>query len=182
MKSKGGKYNLRYDLVVCVESLSHFIFKLPRFRILNSLKSSYLKLFFGAIIGKRVVFYPDIWLLTGRNLKLGDDVDLAYGVLLTTDGGLEIGDRTLIGYGTKILTGNHRIPILPEKIFSAGHEKKPVKIGKDVWIGANCIILPGVSIGDNSVIAGGAVVTSNVESGKIYGGVPAREISSRVSQ
>ncbi len=170
---------MKYFLVVAVETLSWLIFRLPRFRTLNGLKSMYLRLAFGARIGKRVVYYPGIWVFTGRRLVLGDDVDLATGVLVTTDGGVTIGDRTLVGYGTQILSRNHRIPPLPQPIFASGHEAGPVRIGTDVWIGAGCIVLPGVRIGDHAVVAAGSVVTKEVPPGAIVGGVPARIIRMR---
>jgi acetyltransferase-like isoleucine patch superfamily enzyme len=170
---------LRYFLVVLVESVSYLIFLMPRFRFLNYIKSKYLSFFFGAQIGRGVVYYPGVWIFTGRKLFLGDGVDLAKGVLITTDGGVTIGDRTLVGYSTHILSSNHRIPMFPGKIFDAGHEKKQVTIGQDVWIGANCIILPGVEIGSGSVVAAGSVVTKSFPSGVIVAGVPARIIKER---
>lgn len=170
---------MKYALVVAVEAISTFLFSLPRFRTLNALKSLYLRLFFGARIGRRVVYYSGVWVFTGRRLVIGDDVDFARGVLVTTDGGLEIGDRTLIGYGTQILTRNHRIPEFPARIFDSGHVPAPVKIGCDVWLGANCVVLPGVTIGDGAVIAAGAVVTKDVPSGAIAAGVPAKVVRYR---
>lgn len=139
----------------------------------------YLKIFFGAKVGRRVVFYPGLWIFTGRNLTLGDDVDLAKGVLLTTDGGVAIGDRVLIGYRTQILSGNHRVPPIPARIFDAGHLKGPVSIGNDVWIGANCVIVAGVTIGEGAVVAAGSVVTKNVDPYTFVGGVPAKFIKAR---
>ncbi len=164
---------MKYFLVVLVETVSYSIFLLPRFRLLNALKSLYLRLAFGARIGKRVVYYPGIWIFTGRNLDIGDDVDFARGVLVTTSGGVTIGARTLIGYGTSILSSNHRIPKLPGTIFSSGHEHQAVTIGKDVWIGANCTILPGVVIGEGSVVAAGSVVTRCVPKHAVVAGIPA---------
>lgn len=169
----------KYGFVVAVESISWLIFQLPRFRILNIIKALYLRIFFESKIGKRVVFYPGIWIFTGRKLILGDDVDLAKGVLITTDGGVSIGDRTLVGYGTHILSRNHNIPEGRTRIFDSGHTNKSVKIGSDVWIGANCTILPGVTIGDGSVIAAGSVVTKDVNEFSIVAGVPARTIKIR---
>src|SRR5690606_20750724 len=112
-------------------------------------------------------------------LRLGNHVDLAWGVLITSGGGVQIGDRTLVGYGTKILSTNHIIPNKPGKIFSAGHSKKEVIIGQDVWIGANCVIVAGVEIGNGAVIAAGSVVTKNVKEYTIVGGVPAKLIRER---
>jgi len=117
--------------------------------------------------------------MTGRNLTIGDNVDFAKDVLMTTDGGVTIGDRTLIGYRTQILSRNHVIPPAGERIFNSGHEEKPVSIGSDVWIGANCLILPGIVIGNGAVVAGGAVVTRDIPEKSIAGGVPARIISQR---
>lgn len=170
---------MKYGIVVLIETISFFIFHLPRFRFLNALKSFYLKFFFGAKIGRRVVYYPSIWIFTGRNLKLGNDVDLAKGVLITTDGGVSIGDRTLVGYGTSILSSNHNIPTNQERIFNAGHTRAPVHISSDVWIGANCTILPGVTVGEGAVIAAGSIVTKDVAPFTMVGGVPAKLIRIR---
>ncbi|WP_286295416.1 acyltransferase [Vibrio apostichopi] len=175
MKSKV----VRNELVIFVESLSWLVFLLPRFRVLNYLKSMYLRIFFSATVGKRVVYYPGIWVFSGRNLVIGNDVDFAKGVLVTTDGGLVIKDRVLIGYGTNILTSNHKIPNGKDKIFGAGHIKKRVIIENDVWIGSNCVILPGVTIGEGSVVAAGSVVTKDIPSFCICAGVPAKKIKDR---
>lgn len=170
---------MKYIIVCWIEFFSQLIFMLPRFRLLNYIKSLYLRVFFGAKVGKRVVFYSNIWVFTGRNLTLGDDVDLATGVLITTDGGVFIGDRTLVGYGTKILSSNHKVPKLPSRIFDSGHTKAPVCIANDVWIGANCIILPGVRIGEGAIVAAGSVVTKDIPANVFVGGVPAKIIKER---
>lgn len=138
-----------------------------------------LSVVFKAKIGRRVVYYPGIWIFTGQNLTVGDDVDFAHGVLVTTGGGVQIGNRTLIGYGARILTSNHRMPPVPERIFDAGHDIAPVVIGSDVWIGSNAIVLPGVTIGEGAVIAAGSVVTKDVSAWTIVGGVPAKLIRMR---
>jgi acetyltransferase-like isoleucine patch superfamily enzyme len=170
---------MKYAFVVAVETLSWLVFLLPRFRVVNAFKSAYLRLFFGAKVGKKVVFYPSVWIFTGRNLVVGDNVDFAKDVLVTTDGGVTIGHRTLIGYRTQILSGNHTVPPKPQRIFDSGHTKAPVKIGDDVWIGANTIILPGVEIGEGAVIAAGSVVTKNVPAFSYAAGIPARVIKER---
>lgn len=170
---------MKYALVVTVETISWLLFLLPRYRLLNALKSNYLKFFFGARIGRRVVYYPGVWIFTGRNLSLGDDVDLAKGVLVTSGGGVSIGDRVLVGYGTSIISSNHRIPPMHGRIFESGHVRDAVTIQRDVWIGANCTILPGVTIGEGAVVAAGSVVTRDVPPFSVVGGVPARVIKVR---
>lgn len=165
--------------VVLAETVTTCVFLLPRFRMLNFFKSLYLRLVFGSRIGSRVVYYPGVFISPGRNMDVGDDVDFAAGVLVTTGGGVKIGDRVLIGYRTQILSRNHAVPPLPARIFDAGHESAPVTIASDVWIGANCVILPGVTIGEGAVVAAGSVVTKDVEAGDIVAGIPARKIKSR---
>lgn len=167
--------NLRTkNFLICThEAILSILFSLPRHRVFNVIKSVFLRLL-GAEIGKRVVFYPGVWIVPGRKLVVGDDVDFALDVLLSTSGGVRIGDRVLIGYRTQILSTNHIIPNCDERIFSAGHEYKTIIIEDDVWIGANCMILAGVSIGKGAVVAGGSVVTKSVLPYAIVGGNPAK--------
>ena len=158
--------------------LMQFTFALPRYRVFIWLKEFLLRLQ-GAKFGKRVVIYPGVWIAPGRNLIVGDDVDIAKDVLITTAGGVEIGARTLIGYRTQILSANHNVPPASERIFGAGHDLKKITISSDVWIGANCIITAGVTIGEGTVIAAGAVVTKDIPPFVYAGGVPARVIKTR---
>lgn len=169
---------IRPFFVVSYEFLQTLLFSLPRYRTINWLKARFLGLM-GAQIGRRPVFYPGVWIAPGRGLSAGDDVDFALGVLITTGGGVSIGSRVLIGYRTQILSTNHLIPDQPQRIFGNGHSRSPVNIGSDVWIGANCIILPGISIGEGAVVAAGSVVTKDVPPFAIVGGNPARLIRNR---
>lgn len=164
--------------VVSYEFVQQMLFALPRYRMLGFLKANFLRVN-GAKIGKRCTFYPRVWVAPGRNLVLGDDVDLALDVLITTSGGVEIGDRTLVGYRAQIISANHSVPPKPAAIFGSGHDKAKITIGSDVWVGANSMILPGVSIGDGAVVAGGSVVSKDVEPYAIVAGVPAKLIRFR---
>lgn len=165
-------------LVVSYEVVMQAIFSLPRYPLFNSIKSMFLSCM-GANIGKRVIYYPGVWIEPGRNFVVGDDVDFALGVQVSTEGGVTIGDRVLIGYGTKIFSSNHVVPPMTERIFNSGAKYDPVRIANDVWIGSNCIILPGVTIGEGAVIAAGSVVTRSVGRGEMVAGVPARLIRNR---
>jgi acetyltransferase-like isoleucine patch superfamily enzyme len=164
--------------VVSYEAVQQILFALPRYRLLGVLKACFLRLN-GAKIGSRCVFYPGVWIAPGRSLVLGDDVDLALGAIITTSGSVEIGDRTLIGYRAQIISANHNIPNSHGPIFGSGHDKAKVTIGSDVWIGANSLILPGVTIGNGAVVAGGSVVSRDVAAYTIVGGIPARFIKLR---
>jgi acetyltransferase-like isoleucine patch superfamily enzyme len=164
--------------VISYELLMNVLFALPRFRIFIFFKKILL-LSMGAKIGKGVVIYPGVWVTPGKNLIIEDNVDLAKDVLITTTGGVFIGKRTLIGYRTQILSANHTIPPRNEPFPISGDKYAPIKIEKDVWIGANCIITAGTTIGEGAVIAGGSVVTKNVEPYAIVGGNPAKLIRMR---
>ena len=133
----------------------------------------------GAKIGRKPIFYPGVWINTGRNLIVGDNVNFAKGVLITTDGGVEIGDRTLLGYGVHIISSNHAIPPIGEPYPVSGKVYKKVIIERDVWVGDGCIILPGVHIGTGALVAAGSVVTHDVPDNAIVAGIPAKVISMR---
>ena len=169
---------LKYNLVVLYESIFAVIFLLPRFTLCNRVKSMILRLA-GAKVGKRVIYYSGVWINTGRNLVLGDDVDVAKGVMISTVGGVEIGDRVLLGYYTKIFSSNHEIPPIGEPYPVSGKIYKKVTIENDVWIGSSAIILPGATIGEGALIAAGSVVTKDVEANSIVAGNPARKIGER---
>lgn len=87
-------------------------------------------------------------------------------------GGIEIGDGSLIGHNVVLATINHSlIPSEKRKNYYA-----PIKIGQNVWIGSNATILQGVTIGDWAVVAAGAVVSRDVPPYTIVGGIPAKVI------
>lgn len=166
-------------IVISYEMIMGIIFSLPRYRTMNFLKAIFLRMM-GAKVGKRVVFYPGVWIVPGRNLVIGNDVDLAKDVLITTSGGVNIGARTLIGYRTQIISANHTIPPIGEPFPISGDKMEKIDIKNDVWIGASCIITAGVTIGEGAVIAAGSVVTKDVNPFSIVGGVPAKLIRNRV--
>lgn len=110
----------------------------------------------------------------GRNIHVGDNFLANYNVTILDIAPVNIGDHVMIGPGTLITTVNH--PLSPKKRRQHIGQAKPVTIGNDVWIGGNCTILPGVTIGSNVVVAAGAVVTKDVQDNCVVGGVPAKVI------
>lgn len=108
----------------------------------------------------------------GKNTKIGKNVFINSCCRFQDNGGIEIGDKTMIGPNVTIVTVNHEIN--PEMRINA--IPKPVKIGKNVWIGAGCTILPGVIIGENSIIGAGSVVTKDVPANIVVAGNPAKLI------
>lgn len=164
--------------VISYEMIMQILFALPRFSLFFLLKK-YLLIIMGAKIGKGVVIYPGVWITPGRNLTIEDNVDLAKDVLITTIGGVFIGKRTLIGYRTQILSANHTIPKIGKPFPISGDSLASIHIANDVWIGANCIITAGVTIGEGAVVAAGSVVTKDVLPNSINAGVPAKLIKMR---
>lgn len=125
-----------------------------------------------SIIDKSFTLFPPFYTDCGKNLKLGKNIFINSGCKIQDQGGVSIGDGTLIGHNVVIATLNHnQNPIKRGNIIPA-----PVKIGKNVWIGANATICPGVEIGNGAIIAAGAVVTNDVAKETIVGGVPAKII------
>ena len=105
-------------------------------------------------------------------ISLGDRVIVNDGVTLQSCDGtsITIGNRVVLSYDCMVLTGG----LERELDGSTGHVTGPVVIEDDVWLGARCIVLPGVTIGRRSVIAAGAVVTKSLPPDSLAAGVPAR--------
>lgn len=108
----------------------------------------------------------------GKNITIGKDVFINSGCHFQDQGGIVIGDGAFIGHNVVLATINHD---LDPKNNRKNHYAS-ITIGKNVWIGANATVLPGVSIGDWAVIGAGAVVTKDVPAKSVVGGVPARII------
>lgn len=169
---------MKIVFVFLYEFLMKTLFLMPRGLGLSFAKALVLRSV-GAVVGKRITIYPGVWIFPGKGLTVGDDVDLALDVIITTNGEVSIGNRVLVGYRVQILSQNHNIPINRDRIFGAGHTKAKVTICDDVWIGANSIILPGVTIGEGAIVAAGSIVTKDVPPFSIVGGVPAKIIKNR---
>lgn len=115
-------------------------------------------------------FYTDF----GRNIHVGRNVFINSCCQFQDQGGIFIGDGCLIGHSVVMATLNHGMdPADRQNLYHA-----PIVIGRGVWIGAHATILSGVHIGDDAVVAAGAVVTKDVPARMIVGGVPAKVIKS----
>jgi acetyltransferase-like isoleucine patch superfamily enzyme len=98
------------------------------------------------------------------------------GLHNTIIGPVTIGNHVNLAQGITVTALNHNFESPGSRIDEQGVSTKPVTIGNDIWIGANAVILPGVSIGEHSVVAAGAVVTKDVPPHSLVAGVPARII------
>lgn len=108
----------------------------------------------------------------GKGFKIGNRVGINSGCFIGAQGGVEILDGTIIGPYVLIFSENHILePNM--SMLKSGIKRERVKIGKDCWIGAGVKIMPGVEIGDHSIIAAGSVVTKSFGSNSFIAGVPA---------
>lgn len=116
--------------------------------------------------------FPPFYTDCGKNITFGKNVFINSGCRFQDQGGITVGDGALIGHNVVLATLNHGFT--PEERGTT--YPAPIVIGKNVWIGANATILPGVTIGDNAIIAACAAVTRDVSVNMVVGGVPARVI------
>ncbi|MBQ6569811.1 MAG: sugar O-acetyltransferase [Clostridia bacterium] len=108
----------------------------------------------------------------GHNVHFGNHVYANFNLTLVDDTDIYVGDNTMFGPNVTVATAGH--PILPE-LREKGYEYNvPVHIGKNCWIGAGAVILPGITIGDNVVIGAGSIVTKDLPSTVVAVGNPCR--------
>lgn len=112
-------------------------------------------------------------------LIIGSRVFIGQGTHLSVMRPMSIGDNTIIGANCYLLTNNHRFVSRDIPIRDQGYDCQPLVIAEDVWLGANCVVLPGIEIGKGAIIGAGSVVTKPVGAYEIWGGVPARKIGDR---
>lgn len=134
----------------------------------------------------RIVLGDSVWIERGAvlwafdgSIRLGRNVYLGPYTTIYGHGGVEIGEDSLVSMKVTIVSSNHGVPPEGGSIRKAPDELLPTKIGRDVWIGANAVVLGGVTIGDGAVIAAGSVVHRDVAPGTIVAGVPARVVKRR---
>ena len=95
-------------------------------------------------------------------VHIGSHCDFNEGVFLTGGGGITIGDYVGLGPGVKIWSVNHRYEDADTPWLLQGHEKLPVTIEDDVWLGANCFVMPGLTIGKGSILSAGTILMKSI--------------------
>lgn len=124
-------------------------------------------------VNKTLGLVPPFFTDCGKNIHIGEHVFINTGCTMQDQGGIYIGDGSLIGHHAMIATLNHDQN--PEK--RGDLHPLPVHIGKNVWLGANVTICPGVMIGDGAIVAAGTVVTKDVSANTVVAGIPAKVIN-----
>ncbi len=150
-------------------------------RITAEINGSYhepaqLRVLFSELTGRPVDesfgLFPPFYTDCGKNIHIGKNVFINMGCKFQDQGGIFIEDGALIGHNVVLATLNHAAS--PKDLGSM--IPAPIRIGKNVWVGANAVILPGVTIGDGAIVAAGAVVNRDVPENTVVGGVPAKVI------
>lgn len=132
---------------------------------------------FSELIGHRVddtfSLIPPFYASYGLDIRIGHKVFINQCCTLYDMGGVTIGDRVLVGPNVNIITTGHPVDPAQRRAYVEG---KPIAIEANVWIATAATILGGVTIGENSVVAAGAVVTKSVPANSFVAGVPAKVI------
>ena len=137
----------------------------------ESIRKNLSEIICAEIDASTIVFVP-FYTNFGQFIQIGKNVFINHACTFLDLGGITIEDEVLIGPKVNLITENHSLNPNDRKSLIC----KPVVIKRNAWIGAAATILPGITIGENSVVAAGAVVTKNVPPNTIVGGIPAKFI------
>lgn len=130
-------------------------------------------------MGRNVVIMDHCRFYSPKGIEIGNNVFINNLCRISGPGGVSIGNDVSFGPNVNIYSSTHNFSRTDLPINQQGMTTHPVSIGDDVWLGANCVILAGVSIGKGAVIGANAVVTKDVAAYAIVGGVPAVELKRR---
>ena len=150
-------------------------------RITFRLNGSYhtpeeIRALFSQLTGKPVDesfrMFPPFYTDCGKNTTIGKNVFINSCCHFQDQGGIVIGDGSLIGHNVTLATLNHGMaPQQRQSLYPA-----PIVIGRNVWIGAGVTVVPGITIGNNAVVGAGSVVTKSVPANTVVAGIPAKRI------
>ena len=132
----------------------------------------YLSQIIGKSIDQSTTVFPPFYTNVGRHITLGKNVFINHACSFLDLGGIIIDDDVMIGPRVNISSENHPVEVSKRKTMIP----KTVRIKRNAWIGAGASILPGVTVGENSVVAAGAIVNKNVPDNAVVAGVPAKQI------
>lgn len=126
----------------------------------------------GTEIDESTNAFTPLYINYGRNTRIGKNVFINFDCVFLDLGGITIEDNVLIGPKVSLLSEGHPVSPQSRPTLSTGH----IHIKRNAWIGAGAIIMKGVRIGENSIVAAGAVVSNDIPDNVIAGGIPAKII------
>jgi maltose O-acetyltransferase len=133
----------------------------------------------GADLAPNVILNQGVRVLGAARFRAETGVVLARDVCVDSRGGVTLGHDALVGLECLLLTSTHNFEAPDQPVQDQGMWFAPITIGERTWIGARVIVFPGVSIGADSVVGAGSVVTRDVPARSVAVGVPARVVRSR---
>jgi len=137
---------------------------------------------FSDLIGKKLdesfAMIPPFYTDFGLNIEIGKNVFINHACTFMDRGGISIEDNVLIGPKVNLITTGHPLELENRRSTIS----KPIVIKKYAWLGANVTVMPGVTIGENAIVAAGAVVTKDVPPNTIVAGVPAKRIRNYIDE
>ncbi len=168
--------------------INEVVFSLFSFSMLKGLSSSLAYYIHEHVLwrrqlkkGKACRIHSRASLRNVNNIYLGDNVRITMDCCIWAGqtSKIEIGNNVIIGPGVKVIASNHGTSKVDVPMVFQERVENDIIIGNDVWIGANAIILNGISVGDGAIVAAGSVVTKNVLPYTLVGGCPAKLIRNR---
>ena len=126
----------------------------------------------GSVIDESTAVFTPLYINYGKHIKIGKNVFINFDCTFLGLGGITIEDNVLIAPNVKLLSEGHPVSPGDRHSLMVGH----IRIKKNAWIGAGATILKGITIGENSIVAAGAVVSQDVPDNTIVGGIPAKII------
>lgn len=161
--------------------LFYFFFKLNSKlnRIKAHLRGYYYSKIFKSCGAKKPFINRAVIFSSPKGIECGSHVIINPQCYFAAKGGIVLGDYVTISAGAKILSSSLKVE---EGVVIRRHVHKQVVIGDHVWIGAGAMVCPGVSIGSNSIIAAGAVVTKDIPANSVAAGVPAKVIKTLAAE
>jgi maltose O-acetyltransferase len=126
--------------------------------------------------GRDLTLRQGVHIIAPERVHLGDHIGIGYNTILRGNGGIRIEDYTIIGDQVILATDGHPLG----EVYFNNPTSNPIHIGQNVWVAGGVIVVGGVTVGENSVIAAGAVVTEDVPPNSVVAGVPARVIKTLI--
>lgn len=152
-------------------------YPMPGYRIAYKVRYTLCKHIFEAI-GENVLIKRNAYFGNGAHIRIGNNSQIGINCIMDND--VVIGNDVTMGPDVIIYTSSHEYKELGIPINQQGEKPhRPVHIGNNVWIGARCIILPGVTVGDNSIIGANTVVTKNVPENSVFCGSEGKVVKVR---
>lgn len=135
-----------------------------------------------ATLATGVALSPTVSVRNGARLSVGANSEIGQGCFLwagDSHATISLGQFALLAPGVFVTCSNYHFDASSGPVMQCGRNEADVVIGSNTWLGANAIVLPGVTIGDGAIVAAGSVVSRNVEPGVLVAGVPARVVRRR---